>query len=53
MEKHEGFTPEKYLSHVLKNWTEFCRHHRKIEKAIADILEENKQLKAEIKELRK
>ena len=41
----------KYLNKVLNTWSEFCRTHKNIEKAIRELLEENQQLKAENKRL--
>lgn len=40
-----------YLHNVLKNWSEFCKCHKKFERAIQNILIENFMLKEEIKNL--
>ena len=45
-------TPREYLTRVLKQWGEFCKGHRRFEKAIKEILEENERLRAEIARLK-
>lgn len=45
--------PREYLLKVLQQWEGFCREHRRFEKAIKDILEENERLKAEIETLKR
>ena len=45
-------TPQEYLLRVLKQWGEFCKGHRRFEKAIKEILAENERLRAEIQELK-
>lgn len=46
-------TPYEYLLNVLQQWNAFCKGHQHFEKAIKDLLEENKRLKAEIEELKR
>lgn len=41
-----------YLQNVLKNWSEFCKCHKKFERAIQNILIENFMLKEEIENLK-
>lgn len=45
--------PHEYITRVLHEWGEFCKGHKRFEKALIEILEENERLKAEIKQLRK
>ncbi len=42
-----------YLKIVLKDWEAFCEGHRPFAKAINEVIAENNQLKAEIKQLKK
>ena len=35
----------KYLKNVLRNWREFCRTHKNIERAIKNLIAENEMLK--------
>ena len=44
--------PREYLLRVLQQWDKFCKGHRRFEKAIKDILEENERLKTEIEILK-
>lgn len=45
-------TPREYLLRVLGQWSEFCKGHRRFEKAIKELLAENERLRAEIEELK-
>lgn len=38
----------KYLEKVLRDWKEFCRTHKRLARAIREILKENKRLKQEL-----
>lgn len=42
----------RYLNKVLNNWREFCKSHKKMERDIKNLIEENKRLKEEIEILR-
>ena len=44
--------PREYLEKVLKDWTEFCKGHRRFKTAIEEILKENEQLKSELEKLK-
>lgn len=42
-----------YLENVLVSWSEFCNQHNKFEKALKEVLEENKRLKAQMQTCKK
>jgi len=42
-----------YLKRVLREWRAFCYSHKKIERAIKNLIDENEVLKAENELLRK
>ena len=48
----KNITPREYLMRVLGQWPEFCRGHRRFEKAIKDLLTENEMLRTELDRLR-
>lgn len=38
---------KKYIENVLKNWSEFCKGHKRFEEALKNLITENIQLKEE------
>lgn len=47
----EKIPADEYLKKVLQKWTAFCKSHKRFKTAIIEILKENEQLKAQVKNL--
>ena len=49
---HKDLTAEEYLQIVIDSWSAFCKAYSPLEKAIKEVIAENKRLKEQVKELK-